>query len=653
MADSDAGTYQLDVTSPEAVRILKALDHPKYNIVQLGDKPKMPISYVANAFGVLALFQLFTYLTLLYYNISLSSRAGINTLAAKLFLTGQCFEHFGTIGDNLWRLLVSFKRSEIPRPTLRLLGDKVPLVDLFIVSCGEPRDIVLDTVKAALQIDYPRDRFRVILSDDGKDMKLKKACEGIKIKYHNLHYWARKKGKENHGYKAGNLNTAIRKLDKPAEFKAVFDADMIPEPSVLRVLIPHILIDDRVGMVTCAQHHYNIPDNDPLYQANVTGPGADDGLRDSVNASWCPGSGFIIRHDAWFDIGGFPEFSITEDLITSWLLHGRGWKIALVHEVLQWGIQPDCIISHLKQRRRWWTGHIRDSWKLKFSFHERLRGATFVQRFAMFHHCLRPWFYTVCRLGGLLLCFIAMTIGPVVATPRAHSLLNVILVLAFRWFFSTWSDWKSIHHGIFWNLRRRQATNVWLANHFSRDAIQTLIPFGFLGWGKKLGFEISGADKSSTGIKERYVEKRPKEPKERLFGIQRHEGILYHGVVAVVYVIAIVVVLVLEVRNPSPNFWHRIMARIGFPGMCIIEVAPLYLTPIVYTIYPPTMPKRRDCMVYNAELKVWRAAEKYKTIKWTRESWWLEVPHALALTWLVSCMFYLHRLQGSGANELA
>lgn len=93
MADSDAGTYQLDVTSPEAVRILKALDHPKYNIVQLGDKPKMPISYVANAFGVLALFQLFTYLTLLYYNISLSSRAGINTLAAKLFLTGQCFEH--------------------------------------------------------------------------------------------------------------------------------------------------------------------------------------------------------------------------------------------------------------------------------------------------------------------------------------------------------------------------------------------------------------------------------------------------------------------------------------------------------------------------------------------------------------------------------
>lgn len=246
--------------------------------------------------------------------------------------------------------------------------------------------------------------------------------------------------------------------------------------------------------------------------------------------------------------------------------------------------------------------------------------------------------------------FIAMIIGPVVATPRANSLLNVILVLALRWFFSTWSDWKSVHHGIFWNLRRRQATNVWLANHFSRDAVRTLIP---ACWSRKLGFEISGADKTSTGIKERYVDKRPKGRRERLSSIQRHEGILYHGVVSVVYMIAVFIVLIFELRNPSPNFWHRIMARIGFPGMCIIEVAPLYLTPIIYAVFPPTMPKRRDCMVYNSELKIWRAAEKYKTIKWTRESWWLEVPHALALTWLIFCIFYLRLLHDSGDNELA
>ncbi len=35
------------------------------------------------------------------------------------------------------------------------------------------------------------------------------------------------------------------------------------------------------------------------------------------------------------------------------MLHGKGWKISLVHEVMQWGIQPDGLIPHLKQRRRW------------------------------------------------------------------------------------------------------------------------------------------------------------------------------------------------------------------------------------------------------------------------------------------------------------
>ncbi|KIW16394.1 hypothetical protein PV08_06446 [Exophiala spinifera] len=652
MADTDAGTYQVDVDSPEAVRILTVLAHPQYRIVQVGHKPDIPISHVANAFGFLGLVQLVGYLFLLGYNAWVSTATGRKAWAAWLFAIGQCLEQLGMVADSLWRLIVGFARSEQQRQRLRLMGDgdKVPLVDVFIVSCGEPRDIILDTVKAALHIDYPRDRFRIILSDDGNDKKLRNACEGIKKRYHNLHYWARDKKEENHGYKAGNLNTAMRHFDDPAEFKAVFDADMIPEPGVLRVLLPHMLMDDRVGMVTCAQHHYNIPDNDPLYQANVTGPGADDGIRDSVGAAWCPGSGFIIRHDAWFDIGGFPEFSITEDLITSWLLHGKGWKIALVHEVLQWGIQPDCIISHLKQRRRWWTGHIHDAWTLKFSFDQRVRGAFPIQRMAMFHHCLRPWLYTVCRFLGLFLCLIAMAVGPVVATPQADSLYMVTLALACRWVFTAWSDWKSGQRGIFWNLRRRQATNAWMANHFTRDVFRTIIPSS---WCSRLGFEISRADKTSTGVKERYADKRPKGYRERLLSIQRREGILYHGVVAVVYIIVVLVVLVFEWRSSSPNFWYRIMARIGFPGMGMIEVVPLYLSPIIYAMFPPTMPKRRDCMVYNAELKVWRPAEEFKTIEWTRESWWLEVPHALAMTWLPICIMYLRLFLAGEGNELA
>ena len=101
------------------------------------------------------------------------------------------------------------------------------------------------------------------------------------------------------------------------------------------------------------QHYYNIPVNDPLYQSNITGTHAEDGARDSVGTAWCPGSGFVLRHLVWAHIGGFPEFSTTEDLFMSWFMHGAGWQTLLVHETLQWGIQPDCFIVHMKQRRRW------------------------------------------------------------------------------------------------------------------------------------------------------------------------------------------------------------------------------------------------------------------------------------------------------------
>ena len=42
----------------------------------------------------------------------------------------------------------------------------VPTVDILLPSCGEPTDIIQDTVRAALAQDYPKDRFQVYVCDD-------------------------------------------------------------------------------------------------------------------------------------------------------------------------------------------------------------------------------------------------------------------------------------------------------------------------------------------------------------------------------------------------------------------------------------------------------------------------------------------------------
>ena len=96
------------------------------------------------------------------------------------------------------------------RPRLRLLGDNVPSVDCIVTVCNENLDVVRDTVLAALHVDYPPDRLRVIVADDGASPRLRAwvdrvAAEGA---HANLHYVARVRHGAA-GYKAGNLNHAV------------------------------------------------------------------------------------------------------------------------------------------------------------------------------------------------------------------------------------------------------------------------------------------------------------------------------------------------------------------------------------------------------------------------------------------------------------
>src|SRR3954470_10449223 len=98
------------------------------------------------------------------------------------------------------------------RPRLRLLGSNVPSIDVIIPVCNEKLDIIQDTVRAALNVDYPANRFRIIVSDDGSHPSLQAwvAQKQQQPESSNLHYTARtQKG----GYKAGNLNHAMRVAD--------------------------------------------------------------------------------------------------------------------------------------------------------------------------------------------------------------------------------------------------------------------------------------------------------------------------------------------------------------------------------------------------------------------------------------------------------
>ena len=173
------------------------------------------------------------YLVYLVFRIvcvaSAQSAAGEIYYQAWVFIAIEFLVAIPPLAHNTWTMWAVKERG---RPKLRLVGEEMPSVDVFITCCKEEDEVILDTVVAACCQDYPRDRFRVIVLDDGKSIALEKSVGTLSATYPNVYYVARPKypGKPHH-FKAGNLNYGLDYVDAmpggPGFYMAALDADMV------------------------------------------------------------------------------------------------------------------------------------------------------------------------------------------------------------------------------------------------------------------------------------------------------------------------------------------------------------------------------------------------------------------------------------------
>ena len=251
----------------------------------------------------------------------------------------------------------SYRKRLRIRPLLRLFGDQVPTVDVLIPCCGESLEIILDTVRAACALDYPKDRYRIILLDDGNSQHLGGQIEILKKTNRNLFYTARGVDVTIHS-KAANLNHGLGFVNSlgSSEYVAVVDVDMILMPEFLRALLPQLLDNPSFAMAVQPQSFYNIPDGDPLGQSYGDFWDASLLFKDISDGNICLGTGFIVRRSAVDAIGGIPTHQIQEDFMATLLLWEQSWKVAYAWESLQWGLIPEGYTSQAKQARRWAHG---------------------------------------------------------------------------------------------------------------------------------------------------------------------------------------------------------------------------------------------------------------------------------------------------------
>lgn len=161
-------------------------------------------------------------------------------------------------------LLSGLGKTWTPQERKCIRGNDVPCVDVFLPCYGESLDIITDTINAAIRQDYPADRFRVVILDDGGSPEVRELVERMSKQHPaiQLHGGARGSEVKIHS-KAANICYGMELVKTfpggAAPYFGVLDIDMLLGPEWLRATVPFLEEDEQVALAGSPQKFYNLP----------------------------------------------------------------------------------------------------------------------------------------------------------------------------------------------------------------------------------------------------------------------------------------------------------------------------------------------------------------------------------------------------------
>lgn len=228
-----------------------------------------------------------------------------------------------------------------------------PTVDVFIPTYNEPLKVVKATVYAAMAMDWPKEKLKVHLLDDGRREEFRSFAQQAGVNYITR--------PDNEYAKAGNLNQALKHTN--SEYIAIFDCDHIPVRSFLQLCMGGFLRDPKLALVQTPHHFYSA---DPFERnLNVFGSAPNEGElfygliqdgNDMWNATFFCGSCAIIKRAPLEEIGGIAVETVTEDAHTALKLQRLGYNSAYINIPQAAGLATESLSAHIGQRIRWARG---------------------------------------------------------------------------------------------------------------------------------------------------------------------------------------------------------------------------------------------------------------------------------------------------------
>src|SRR5580704_16717508 len=270
---------------------------------------------------------------------------------AALLSCAYLWEICDALGTEDWR-----RRITRSHPLPAVAERDLPFVSLHVPAHNEPPDMVIETLRHLLRLDYPR--YEVILIDDNTDDEklwrpVEAWCARHGVKFAHLEDWP--------GYKSGALNYALRELtDEAAEVIGVVDSDYQIEPGFLRGCAP-AFAEPWVGFIQSPQDYRDwetAPYYRRLYYSSKYFFSISQPSRNEHDGAIFAGTMGLIRRVALEQLGGWDEWCITEDAELSLRLLRAGWHGEYMDQTWGRGIMPLTFEGLKGQRYRWCFGGI-------------------------------------------------------------------------------------------------------------------------------------------------------------------------------------------------------------------------------------------------------------------------------------------------------
>ena len=237
----------------------------------------------------------------------------------------------------------------------------------IIVPCWNEESTVSKTINSILELDYPNDKLKIMVVDDGSTDKTWEVIQSFKD-----HPQIELYTKQNGG-KHTALNLGLSK--STSELVGCLDADSYVEKDALKKIV--VYFEDSEIMAVAPSIKLWEPKS-PLQLLQKVEYAFGIFTRKMFHYMQAiyitPGPFSIFRKKVFENLGEYRKAHNTEDIEVALRMQKNGYKIAHAHHAFVYTVPPKTIKKLLKQRVRWSYGFIKNASDYKDMFFKRQYG---------------------------------------------------------------------------------------------------------------------------------------------------------------------------------------------------------------------------------------------------------------------------------------